>query len=167
LAIDFSREDLLKELVAVVRADPAELTQIRHVSCDECWPIEADEGGKPRPPGLWTEPNPECQHCQGDGIPRAWFADTRKLSPTAAKLFTAAQQTKDGLKVIGRDKDAALEKLAKILGAYEKDNAQKTKPMADALRELFAGVHQFAGGLPIAPAQPQPAPTKTNPLAPD
>lgn len=164
LEADFSKADLIRELVAVVRADPRELTQMRQVSCDHCWPEEEREPGKALP--MWQEPNPECEHCHGEGIPRPWFADVRKLSPSAARLFQSVHVTKDGMRINLRDQDAALEKLAKILGAYELDNSQKSASAAEALREFFAALHGGAGRLPIAQPERAPAATAPNPLVP-
>jgi hypothetical protein len=150
LAVDFSKEDVIRELVALVRADPNELTQMRQISCDECWPPEKDEGGEKRLP-MWTEPNPECPHCNGNGIPRPWFADTRKLSPAARRLFSSVHVTRDGMRINLRDQDGALDKLAKVFGAYEEDNKQKQGTLAEALSELFGQLHSAGGSrLPIA-----------------
>lgn len=145
LEVDFSREDVIRELVALVKADPNELTQMRHVSCEFCWP---GQGAEALP--VWQEPNPECQHCQGDGIPRPWFADTRTLSPAARRLFSGVKTTKDGIQVLMRDQDGALDKLAKVFGAYELDNKQKAVPLAEAFAQFLGQLHQgTAARLPI------------------
>ncbi len=151
LEVDFSREDVIRELVALVRADPNELTQMRHVSCDGCWPEQ--EGAPP----IWQEPNPECPQCQGDGIPRPWFADTRTLSPAARRLFSGVKTTKDGIQVLMRDQDGALDKLAKVFGAYELDNKQKAVPLAEAFAQFLGQLHQGADArLPIVAAKARP-----------
>lgn len=148
--VDFSREDVIRELVALVRADPNELTQMRHVSCDSCWP---EQDGTPP---IWQEPNPECLHCQGDGIPRPWFADTRKLSPAARRLFSGVKTTKDGIQVLMRDQDGALDKLAKVFGAYELDNKQKQPALTEAFAQFLGQLHTSADTrIPIAPPKPR------------
>jgi phage terminase small subunit len=48
------------------------------------------------------------------------------------------------------DKNSALDKAAKILGDYEKDNKQKDQGTADALRGLFSALHDGSARLPIA-----------------
>jgi phage terminase small subunit len=158
LEVDFSKADIIRELVALTLADPNELTQMRHVSCEECWPEEKDDEGKPVRLPMWQEPNPECLHCQGEGIPRPWFADTRKLSPAARRLFSSVYVTKEGTRIQTRDQDAALDKLAKILGAYELDNQQKGGALADALASFAAEFHGQGGGrlkpVPRAPKEP-------------
>lgn len=177
LSIDFSREDWLREQLAVVLADPSELTQMRCVACADCWPKERepatpeeakrkrdDEKGRLRYDD-WLEPDPECMTCHGEGSPRVWFADTRKLSPAAKALFLSAYKTKDGIRIELRDKDAALERLGRALGVYEKDNEQKGKGAAEALRDLFSGLHQHAR-LKAVREEPQakPAAPSGNPL---
>lgn len=149
VAIDFTKVDLVRELVLLATADPGEISQMRHVSCNACWPQE-DREDLP----FWQEPNPDCARCQGDGIPRPYFADTRKLSPAARRLFAGVHVTKEGQRILTRDQDGALEKLAKILGAYEADNSQKAGTVAEALREFFGGLHSGAGRLPIAKPEP-------------
>lgn len=156
LEVDFGREDVIRELVALVKADPNELTQMRHVSCDSCWPEQ--EGAAP----IWQEPNPDCLHCQGDGIPRPWFADTRHLSPAARRLFSGVKTTKDGIQVLMRDQDGALDKLAKVFGAYELDNKQKAVPLAEAFAQFLGQLHHGAAArIPIVPpkARPRKEPT--------
>lgn len=155
LEADFTKADLVRELVAIVRADPREVSQMRQVSCGECWPEQEQTERKALP--MWQEPNPECEHCHGEGIPKPWFADVRKLSPAAARLFQSVHVTRDGMKINLRDQDAALEKLAKILGAYELDNKQKDASTAEVARQFFAQLHRAgAGRLPIAPTEGKP-----------
>lgn len=68
-------------------------------------------------------PSPDCPQCHGEGHSDAWFADTRYLSEKGRKLFAGVQVTKDGLKILTRNQDAALQMLAKALGML-KDNEQ-------------------------------------------
>lgn len=76
--------------------------------------LPTDEGGYGFNGTL--SPNPECPYCDGDGKSDVWFADTRKLTGKARKLFAGVKQTKDGIQIITRDQDAALTNLAKALG---------------------------------------------------
>ena len=66
-----------------------------------------------------------------------------KISPAAAALYAGAEQTKYGLKVVMHDKVAAMEKLFKHLGLYEKDNEQKTDPLT-ALLQSISGANASA-----------------------
>lgn len=129
---ELTREQLLNEFLAIARADPNELVQMRAVACQHCW------AGASNGKGQWTEPDPDCQDCCGEGHAVPWIADTRKLSHEARALYAGIQQTKDGIKVLMHDKVAALTAAGRIIGAFEKDNEQKNKGVAEAAREFFA-----------------------------
>lgn len=64
-------------------------------------------------------PNPECIECEGEGITRIVPMDTTRLSPGARLLYKGVQQTKEGVKVLFRDQDKALEQIGRILGAFD------------------------------------------------
>lgn len=66
-----------------------------------------------------ADPNPECRECEGEGVARLVPKDSTKLSAGARHLYRGAQQTKEGLKILFADKDGALDKLSRILGAYD------------------------------------------------
>lgn len=66
-----------------------------------------------------ADPNPKCLECEGEGVTRLVPKDSTKLSAGARHLYRGAQQTKDGLKILFADKDGALDKLSRILGAYD------------------------------------------------
>ena len=61
------------------------------------------------------------------GVETVLVTDTRKLSPKAAKLYAGAQQTKEGIKVLARVQDAAIEKLGRYLGMF-KDKTELSGP---------------------------------------
>jgi phage terminase small subunit len=154
---ELTRDQLLAEFLAIARADPNELVQMRAVACKSCW------GGTVAGQSQWTEPDPECADCMGDGNAVPWIADTRKLSPEARALYAGIQQTKEGIKVLMHDKVAALTAAGRIIGAFEKDNEQKTKGTAEALREFFGALHGANhAGLPIV--APGDLPSQRNPL---
>ena len=67
------------------------------------------------------------------------LCDTRSLSPAAISLYAGAKQTKEGIEVKMHDKGAALEKVFKHLGLYEKDNEQKTDPLTALLQTITSG----------------------------
>lgn len=109
---------------------------------------EAIEKGKPctefdRQGGIGydkrREPNAACQECFGEGVGRTVFKDTSKLSPAAATLYAGVKETKDGLEVKTHSKLDALEKIAKHLGLYEKDNKQRS-PLEGISRESLQAV---------------------------
>lgn len=61
-------------------------------------------------------PHPECPECNGDGEGYEIVRDTRTLSATAARLYGGVKRTKDGISVITRGQDKAVELLAKMHG---------------------------------------------------
>lgn len=138
-----SRDELLGALMAIVRADPNELTSMRSLACPFCW---GGGGTKPEAgPGLRVvDPDPECPSCAGEGDPQLHIADTRKLSADGSALFAGIHQTKDGIRILTHSKLDAIEKAAKMIGAYEADNRQK----ADALGELLGRIGKSA--FPVA-----------------
>jgi len=166
---DLDREALLSRLLAIATADPNELTQVRHVACPRCWPNERQEaaemnGGEQKAERIaWTEPDPACTHCHGEGQPVPWLADTRKLSPQARALFAGVKVTRDGVQILQHDQLAALVQAGKVIGAFELDNTQKGTSLAEAAREFFGALHGTK--LPIRRPEPKAAPpAKGNPL---
>jgi len=157
-SVGMTRDEAVAHLRAIIDADPSELTQLRRVRCPGCW------SGKQS--SMWTEPQPDCQACEGEGIEQAWFADTRKLSPALRALFGGVKVTQQGIQMLMESKDAARDKLFKIQGLYQEDNEQKGKPLAEAAREFFAALH--GNRLPIAQpnrqAPPSPPGPADNPL---
>ncbi len=148
----------------IVFADPRELVQVKVGCCRHCWGegfkfqrtvgefnhdreqhalkagnlADFDEKG-----GIGFDPlkppHPSCPDCGGDGYPRAVLADTRRLSPRALSLYAGAKMTKYGIEIAMHDKSAAMEKLFRHLGLYEKDNQQKTDPLAALLHSIANG----------------------------
>lgn len=148
----------------IMTADPRELVQVKVGCCRHCWGEghryqrtlaeynhdreKFREGGKP--PEDWEEQggigysplreaHPACPECHGDGCPRVVLGDTRTLSPGTRALYAGAKETKYGIEVQMHDKGAAMEKLFKHLGLYERDNQQKTDPLASLLHAIASG----------------------------
>ncbi|NVM91091.1 hypothetical protein FHT32_004755 [Variovorax sp. SG517] len=148
----------------IVFADPRELVQVKVGCCRHCWGegfkfqrtvgefnhdreqhalkagnlADFDEKG-----GIGFDPlkppHPSCPDCGGDGYARTVLADTRHLSPAARALYAGAKMTKYGIEIAMHDKAAFAEKLFKHLGLYEKDNQQKTDPLASLLSRITTG----------------------------
>lgn len=165
-------ENIFRRWLELANADPADLMQVRRNNCRHCWGVghayqwteaeytaavnRAVNAGMQVPDGMGgfdfdpeREPNPECSECGGVGVESVFVADTRKLKPAARKLFAGVQKTKDGIKVLCRDQDAAIANLARCLGMF-KDNTNLTGSVE------FKPLTDFYGGA-SAPA-PQPAP---------
>lgn len=139
-----SIETILNDATAVLNADPRDLVSLLRGACRYChgrdhlcqytdseqnrrrllyqqtddWQVRRiafdNEGGI----GYDTtaEPHPDCPECAGEGIERITMRDANQLPPDAVKLLAGWKQTKNGLEVVMRSKDAARETLARYLG---------------------------------------------------
>jgi phage terminase small subunit len=142
-----SVEMVINDALAVLNADPRDLVTLQHGACRYChgrdhlcqytdgeqnrrrkvyqttddWLIEGipfdNEGGVGY--DRTAEPHPGCPECAGVGIERITMKDAMQLSPDAVKLLAGWRQTKNGLEVIMRSKDAARDTLAKYQGMYK------------------------------------------------
>lgn len=63
-------------------------------------------------------PNDDCKNCWGVGLSYVWIADTRTLTGKARKLYAGVKQTPNGVQVLMRNQDAALQSLGKALGMF-------------------------------------------------
>lgn len=172
-------DKVLKEIASIAMADARELVEVKTGCCRCCYgeghkyqrtvgemnrdreawvekgknPAEFDEAG-----GIGfnplQQPHPECPICGGDGMARTVLKDTRKLSPQAAALYAGAKQTKEGIEIKMHSKMDALEKLARHLGLYEKDNQQKTDPLASLLNTLANGTGNGFKPVAVDPEAP-------------
>ena len=130
---------VLRQWKQIATADPNELMQLRRICCRHChgyghqyqW-TEAEymsavnkaiDSGKPAPDGMGgfgydmnAEPHPDCPECGGQGQEYLHVADTRKLKGSAKRLYAGVQKTKEGLKILTRDQDAALSNISRYLG---------------------------------------------------
>jgi phage terminase small subunit len=130
---------VLRKWHDIVEADSNELMQVRRVGCRHChgyghayqWTEveyskavdEAITAGKEIPDGMGgfgfdrnAEPHLDCPECGGLGDEQVFIADTRTLVGMARSLYAGVQKTKDGIKILTRDKDAALANISKYLG---------------------------------------------------
>lgn len=144
IEFDITVKKLLQTFFEIAFTDPNELISVRQGCCRYCWGDGNGYQWREREYlaalEKWTatdqkrsmpdiaggygylhtrDPNPECQECGGEGLSRLVPQDTTKLSVGARHLYKGAQQTKEGLKILFADKDGALDKLARILGAYD------------------------------------------------
>jgi phage terminase small subunit len=59
------------------------------------------------------DPNPDCPECFGEGIGRAHFNDTRKLSAASRALYGGVKVGRDGIELKIHSKDGALDSIAR------------------------------------------------------
>lgn len=130
---------VLKQWKQIASADVNELVQLRRTCCRFCYGFgyryqwtqgeyeraceKAIAEGKPVPDGIGgfgfdmnRDPNDECPECGGLGVESVVVSDTRDLKGAARKLYAGIKQTKNGIEVLTRDQDAALNNIAKYLG---------------------------------------------------
>lgn len=99
---------VLREMMLIAFADPSELSRVKVTPCMNCWPETLRE--------MFSDPNPKCTLCSGQGQRSVWLADTSKVSPGARKLFLSAKQTKDGIEIKTLDRTQMILALARISG---------------------------------------------------
>lgn len=135
-----TQDAVLKMWWDIATADVNELTEYRRLCCRHCWGfgfnyqwrdvVEYDDAvkkamaaSKPPPQDVGgygyddtLDPNPDCPRCNGAGIGRAHFHDTRDLTGAARRLFAGVKEGKFGVEVITRNQDDALKMVAQHLG---------------------------------------------------
>jgi phage terminase small subunit len=111
-------EWILHQWMQIASANPADIVRVEADCCADCWELD---GGK-------LPPNPDCKRCKGAGERRVVIADTRTLNAASRRLYAGAVQTKDGIKILMRDQDNALNKLADYLGMLNKSSGQLSGP---------------------------------------
>lgn len=140
----FTTQDLFRHWVNIVTADVNELVQHRVEACRYChgkdhmyqWTTETEYakalelhkrsgattelecgGGFGYTPNV--KPNKKCPECSGKGLSQVYIADTRYMSESAKMLYNGIKRTANGVEIVLRNKDSALESIAKFLGAYK------------------------------------------------
>lgn len=135
-----TQDAVLKMWWDIATADVNELTEYRRLCCRHCWgfgfnyqwrdAVEYEDAVKkamlankapPQDAGGYgyddtLDPNPDCPRCNGSGIGRAHFHDTRDLTGAARRLFAGVKEGKFGVEVITRNQDDALKMVAQHLG---------------------------------------------------
>lgn len=137
VAASITPEWVVAQWAKIAFADPNDLVDVRRTCCRHChgyghqyqWTEseysaavdKAVDSGKPAPDGMGgfgfdpnADPLPGCPECGGKGVASVHVADTRKLK--RHPLYAGAEQTRNGIKVNMRDKDAALFNLSRYLG---------------------------------------------------
>ncbi|HAU5684533.1 TPA: terminase small subunit, partial [Proteus mirabilis] len=137
---EITQDAVLKMWWDIATADVNELTEYRRLCCRHCWgfgfnyqwrdSIEFEDAikkaltaNKPPPQDVGgygydetLDPNPDCPRCNGAGIGRAHFHDTRDLTGPARRVFAGVKEGKFGVEVITRNQDEALKMVAQHLG---------------------------------------------------
>jgi phage terminase small subunit len=90
------------------------------------------------------DPNPSCPECFGEGVGAAFFKDTRKLAPDAARLYAGVRITRDGIELKTYDKLAALDRLAQHFGLLKKEKDDEGDVTEEDLERRLVSVLQTA-----------------------
>jgi hypothetical protein len=96
---------------------------------------------------LRRTPHPECPECWGEGVGREHIKDSRHLSKGAHTLYGGVKRGKNGVEVLMRSKDKAMDLLARHTGVA-KDNVTIKGKITAAVATAVA---------PITTADPQEA----------
>lgn len=137
-AAHINKEMVRTDIVNVLSADPRELFNVQDGACRHCHGVghqyqrtigemnrdrhQAELKDEPFDPkggigyDAYADPHPLCPECNGQGEQRIKLTDTRLLSPETASLLLSIEQTKHGVKITTRSKDAAREAAARLLG---------------------------------------------------
>ncbi len=137
---EITQDAVLKMWWDIATADPTELTEYRRLCCRYCWgfgfnyqwrdSIEFEDAvseavakkqKEPNDRGGYgydstLDPNPDCPRCNGAGIGRPHFHDTRDLRGASRRLFAGIKEGKFGIEIITRNQDDALKMVAQHLG---------------------------------------------------
>lgn len=154
--INITTDMVVERWWAIATADPNVLIRHRRLCCRYCYglahryqwvdmdewalaaaakiaagmaPIAADGGigfDKHR------DPNDGCSKCKGEGVGEVYVADTAKADSV---LYAGVKQTRDGIVVLLRDQDKALDSIARWLGMYHdrQPGAANGNPVGPAL----------------------------------
>lgn len=150
--------DTAQVISNLATADARELVDYRIGCCRYCWgvghlyqrtPREVREAftaylaadGKDDPQGVRFDPqggggynktlppHGACPECFGLGEGYEHVKDTRTLSAKSALLYAGVHRTRDGLRVLTRSQDKAVELLAKHLGLMRPDEVEPGSDM--------------------------------------
>lgn len=154
--VDLTVADVVRSITSVLNADPRELSETKIGCCRHCWGAYFLREEKPQEfrdryaAHLVSEaylkrgeefnsmggdgyrrtrtPNPECPECEGAGVQYTVYKDTSELSSDAVQLYMGVEQTANGIKVLTRSKDKAVEQAAKYLGMNKETVLTNTAP---------------------------------------
>ena len=146
---EITADMVLQHWYDLATADPNELVQYHRHACRYCHGVDhayhwrdigefeeaktkatqnkraapTDEGGY----GYTTHaaPDPRCPRCDGDGVERTYFADSRRLSTKGKALYAGIKQGRDGLEMLMHDREKAWDNVARHLGMF-KDRLELT-----------------------------------------
>lgn len=154
-------DEVLAQMWQLATFDANQLSQYRRGACRYCWgfghhyqwrdavefdeetaKVEGREGAKqPEDTGGYgydhnREPNPACPRCNGDGIGRPHFPDSRFLPPTAALAYSGVKVGKNGVEITSISREKMFEAVMKRLGLADSEFAQRLQQIEIDRRQL-------------------------------
>lgn len=97
----------------------------------------------------YTDPNPDCPECFGEGTERVVPKDTRDLSPSAILLYAGVKTTQNGLEIKMHDQTGMLVSVGKHLGMFEKTvNHKGNIGVHKSVTDLLEDIDGAGTGLP-------------------
>lgn len=155
-----SADEVLGQMWELATFDANQLSQYRRGSCRYCWGfghqyqwrdmvefeekrLEATERKRREPVDVGgfgydhtKGPNPKCPRCNGDGIGQAYFADTRRLEPSAALAYSGVKIGKNGIELSSISRERMYEAVIKRLGLADSEFTQKLQHLEIERRQL-------------------------------
>lgn len=154
-------DEVLAQMWQLATFDANQLSQYRRGACRYCWgfghhyqwrdavefdeetaKVEGREGAKqPEDTGGYgydhnREPNSACPRCNGDGIGRPHFPDSRFLPPTAALAYSGVKVGKNGVEITSISREKMFEAVMKRLGLADSEFAQRLQQIEIDRRQL-------------------------------
>lgn len=153
-------DEVLAQMWQLATFDANQLSQYRRGACRYCWGfghhyqwrdvVEFEErlaealakkGKEPNDSGGYgydhnREPNPACPRCNGDGIGRPHFPDSRFLPPTAALAYSGVKVGKNGVEITSISREKMYEAVMKRLGLADSEFAQRLQQIEIDRRQL-------------------------------
>lgn len=87
----------------------------------------------------------DCPECNGEGVERVLFKDSRNLSPAAKELYAGAKVTRNGIEILTHQRDKNLEMLGRYLAMFT-DNTNLRSPDGSmtpkGLTDFYADLNQ-------------------------
>lgn len=155
-----SADEVLAQMWQLATFDANQLSQYRRGACRYCWGfghhyqwrdavefeekrLEAVERDRREPEDSGgygydhnREPNPECPRCNGDGIGRPYFPDTRKLPEASRLAYSGVKIGKNGVEITAISRERMFEAVMKRLGLADSEFAQRLQQIEIERRQL-------------------------------
>ncbi|KQN63641.1 terminase small subunit [Erwinia sp. Leaf53] len=155
-----SADTVLAQMWQLATFDANDLSQYRRGCCRYCWGfghnyqwrdmVEFDEKHLEAVERKQREPvdaggygydatkaaNPDCPRCNGEGLGRTFFPDTRDLPPIARLAYSGTKVGKNGIELNSISRERMFDAVAKRLGLADTEFTQKLQQIEIEKRQL-------------------------------